>query len=117
MMSDFEEEIFEFLKVAFPRATIFPQHPVKFFGEQLFIDFYIPAMSLAVECQGEQHYSFTPHFHGDKEGFKASVARDNNKREWARKNNVFLLEIPFNDRPRSAGDLFNRISAGFRNAK
>jgi hypothetical protein len=112
MMSDFEEEIYEFLQMAFPRSTIFPQHPIKFFGSQMFIDFYLPTLNLAVECHGEQHYSFTAHFHGDKEGFEASKVRDANKREWARKNKVYLLEIPYHDRPKNAAELFTRVAEG-----
>jgi hypothetical protein len=115
MMSDFAEEIFDFLKQAFPRATIFPEHPIKVFGKQLFIDFYIPSLNLAVECQGEQHYNYTQHFHKDEDGYKDAVARDDMKREWARKSKVFLLEIPYNNRPRSAAELFKRISSGMAN--
>ena len=109
MSSNFEEHIAELLDEAFPRCTIFPQHLVKFEGDQLFIDFYIPSMNLAIECQGEQHYKFVPHFHRDEAGFKAYVERDNAKKRWARKNKVKLIEIAFDKVPETAAALFRLI--------
>ena len=82
MSSNFEDLIEELLEEAFPRCTVFPQYSVKFEGNQFFIDFFIPSMHLAIECQGEQHYKFVPHFHRD---------------------------IPFNQVPDTAAGLFNLI--------
>lgn len=109
MSSNFEDQIEELLDEAFPRCTIFPQHPVKFEGDQLFIDFYIPSMNLAIECQGEQHYKFVPHFHRDEAGFKAYLERDDVKRRWAKKNKVKLVEISYDSVPSSAASLFRLI--------
>lgn len=108
-MSNFEEVIEELLAEAFPRCKIFPQHPVQFRGIQLFIDFFIPSMNLAIECQGEQHYKYVPHFHGTKEEFKEHEVRDQAKRDWARKEKVTLVEIPYNRKPNTAAALFNFI--------
>jgi hypothetical protein len=109
MTSNFEETIEELLEEAFPRCTIFPQHPVKFEGDQLFIDFFIPSMNLAIECQGEQHYKFVPHFHGNEAGFTSYVSRDSVKKRWAQKNKVKLIEIPYNAVPETATELFHLI--------
>jgi hypothetical protein len=108
-MSDFEETIEVLLAEAFPRCLVRPQYPVKFNGDQLFIDFFIPSMNVAIECQGEQHYKFIPHFHKDKEGFAAHQARDAAKRVWASKNKVTLIEIPYNECPETPAGLFNFI--------
>jgi hypothetical protein len=108
-MSKFEENIGRLLGEAFPRATIFSQHSIKYEGEQLFVDFFIPSMNIAIECQGEQHYKFVPHFHKDDEGYKSHIKRDVAKRGWARKNKVTLVEIPFNDSPANASKLFRMV--------
>jgi hypothetical protein len=109
MPSNFEDDIEELLNEAFPRCTILPQYSVKFGGDQLFIDFFIPSMNLAIECQGEQHYKFVPHYHQSEEGFKSYLARDQAKRDWARKQKAILVEIPFNQKPTTAVELFHFI--------
>jgi hypothetical protein len=114
MTSNFEETIEGLLNAAFPRCTIFPQHPIKFEGDQLFIDFFIPSMNLAIECQGEQHYKLITHFHGNEEGFKAYTSRDEAKRRWAKKNKVILVEIPFDKVPRTATELFSVVYKGVK---
>ena len=108
-MSDFEDTIERLLEEAFPRCMVKPQYPVKFGGDQLFVDFFIPSMNVAIECQGEQHYKFVAHFHKDKDGFTAHQARDAMKKQWAMKNKVKLIEIPYTNYPKTAADLFNLI--------
>jgi hypothetical protein len=114
MASDFEDSIEELIEEAFPRCTVIPQHPVKFEGDQLFVDFFIPSMNLAIECHGEQHYKFVPHFHGNEEGFKSYVARDVQKRRWAKKNKITLVEVPYNQKPQTAAALFNLVYSGVK---
>jgi hypothetical protein len=108
-MSDFEEYIGDLLAEAFSQATIKPQFTVNYMNQLLFFDFYIPALNLLVECQGEQHYKYVPYFHGSKAEYKLHVQRDALKREWAKQQKITLYEIPFNKRPKSAAQLFNEI--------
>ena len=61
--------------------------------ERLFLDFYIPHLSLAFEFQGMQHDEFNKFFHGDKDGFERSKKRDGRKREWCDINNITLIEV------------------------
>ncbi len=66
-------------------------------GERLYIDFYIPSRRLAVEVHGEQHYKYTPHFHGHITAFMESKQRDLRKIEWCRVNGITLVTLPFSE--------------------
>jgi len=108
-VSDFEETIWAQLKEVFPNCKIVRQYYINYFGTALYFDFYLPAMNLLIECQGEQHYKYTQHFHGTKEAYRLSKQRDQLKREWVKINKVLLLEIKFDDVPKTSFSLFNRI--------
>lgn len=47
-------------------------------GKQV-IDFYLPKKKIAIECQGEQHFTIVEHF-GGKEEFKKTLERDGRKK-------------------------------------
>jgi very-short-patch-repair endonuclease len=108
-MSDFEDTIYGMLKQAFPRATIKQQYAVKFNGKVLLFDFYIPSYGVMIECQGEQHYKFVPHFHHNKAGFDDYVYRDQLKDQWCAKNDYTLIKIPYNQRPNSAEEVVSLL--------
>lgn len=62
-------------------------------GGRLEIDVYIPRLKIAVEVQGIQHYQYTPHFHGDADGFTRRLKFDEAKRSLCRKRGITLYEI------------------------
>ena len=62
-------------------------------GCGLSLDFFIPQLGIAIECQGRQHKEFNKFFHGDAEGFKKQQNRDKRKKEWCESNNIELIEI------------------------
>ena len=62
-------------------------------GEGLFLDFYLPQKSLAIEVHGRQHYEFNDFFHRDKKAFARQKANDRRKREWCEVNNIVLVVI------------------------
>jgi len=66
-------------------------------SNHLTLDFYIPNKYLAIECQGEQHYKFIPHFHKHIEGFMNSKKRDQRKHEWCQLNDILLVTLPYNE--------------------
>ena len=49
---------------------------------------------LLIEENGQQHYNPVSIF-GGEEGFKDTVERDNIKKEYCKKNNIQLLELPY----------------------
>ena len=62
---------------------------------RLSFDFYLPKQNTLIEYQGEQHYKESC-FKGHKHDLKKQQERDNIKREFAKKHNYNLIEIPYN---------------------
>lgn len=59
-------------------------------------DFYLPDYNLLIECQGIQHESWRKNWI-TKEDFEKQLEHDRRKREYAKKNNIDLLEIWYYD--------------------
>ena len=68
------------------------------------IDFFLPELRLAIECQGEQHYKYIQHFHGTKLGFLNAMKRDRNKKDWCDSNNIRLVELKYDGSDREWSD-------------
>jgi len=62
-------------------------------GGLLSYDFYIPKYNLLIEYQGIQHEKYIPGFHESYDDFLKQVEHDRRKREYAKINNIKLLEI------------------------
>lgn len=63
---------------------------------RLSFDFYLPNYNILVEFQGKQHYEPIEYFGGEK-SFKKQQINDQIKKEFAIKNNIKLIEIPYWD--------------------
>ena len=63
----------------------------------LYLDFYIPTISLAVEVHGQQHYEYSPFFHKSKADFLKSKARDEDKIEWCDLNGIQLITLKYSE--------------------
>lgn len=63
---------------------------------QLSYDFYLPEYNLLIEFQGEQHEHVKSYFGGIK-NFEKQQEHDRRKREYAKQNNINLLEIWYYD--------------------
>lgn len=66
-------------------------------GGNLSYDFYSPDYNLLIECQGKQHEQFCKGFHTTKEDFERQVEHDKRKKQYAKGNNIGLLEIWYYD--------------------
>ncbi len=59
-------------------------------------DFYLPNFNLLIEYNGEQHYKEKPDFfHKSPGSFDGQLKRDRIKKEYAEKNGIELLVIPY----------------------
>lgn len=56
-------------------------------------DFFLPNRNLIVEIHGEQHYTFNRFFFKNKLEFFRAQARDRDKKEWCRLNDITLIEL------------------------
>ena len=65
------------------------QKKFKWLGKKS-LDFYIPKINVAIECQGEQHYRPIDYF-GGKKNFLAQHKRDEDKKKLCDKNNITIL--------------------------
>jgi hypothetical protein len=76
----------------FPKAR--PSWLLTSDGNQLELDGFSSQLALAFEHQGSQHYEDVPHFHREKDSFKAQQTRDREKKELCRDNGIDLIEVP-----------------------
>ena len=56
------------------------------------LDFYLPDNSLAIECQGEQHFKPVKHF-GGYNNFIDTIIRDKRKNDLCRSNGIKILYV------------------------
>ncbi len=54
------------------------------------LDFYLPEYNIAIECQGEQHFTAIKHF-GGEEKLKDTIRRDLEKKKICEKNGIKIL--------------------------
>ena len=63
--------------------------------KNLELDCYNKELRIALEYNGQQHYTFTPHFHKNKKNFYSQVHRDDWKRKRCRELGIRLVEVPY----------------------
>lgn len=63
----------------------------------LYLDFFIPTINLAIEVHGQQHYDYNPFFHKSKADFLKSKARDEDKIDWCKLNNIKLITLKYSE--------------------
>jgi len=85
----------ELLRQMYPTQPVLEEVPIP--GERLFCDFYLPMRKVVIECHGQQHDVFTPHFHKTKAEFRVSQNRDRRKIEWCHMNNIRVAVLPYDE--------------------
>lgn len=93
--SKFQEQIKLFLKPHWSYCIVYEEFPV--YGTLLKVDILNATKKIAVEINGEQHYSYNKFFHGSIEGYANSLERDTIKLNWLEKNGYSLIEIKSSD--------------------
>jgi very-short-patch-repair endonuclease len=78
------------LEKMFPGFRIEAEYGI---GERLRLDFYIPDLKVAFEFNGTQHYTYTPAFHTDEDGYRESISRDARKQELCSQAGILLIVV------------------------
>ena len=78
-------------------------------------DFYLPDYSLLIEYQGIQHERYTKGLHFSQKDFEKQQEHDKRKREYAKNNNIKLLEIWYWDFDHIEEILITKLSNGVNN--
>ena len=63
--------------------------------KNLELDCFNQDLKIALEYNGQQHYTYTPHFHKSKKNFYSQVHRDDWKRKKCQEMGIRLIEIPY----------------------
>ena len=93
-----------------PGVVIFEE--VTLPGCGLYLDIFMPSISLAVEVHGRQHYEFVPFFHKTKADFLLARKRDRDKSEWCSLNNITLVSLPPDEEDKWKNLISSAISQG-----
>ena len=89
--SNFQHGIGQQLTKKYPHDVIFEEVIVP--GDGFILDFFIPSLSLVIECHGRQHTKHIKHFHKTKKEFHNQQDVDQKKRDWCELNGFKLIEI------------------------
>lgn len=82
----------------FPLSEILEEPPIRIFKKEIaYFDFLMPREKLCVEVQGQQHYTYSDFFHGNKRRFFKQIQKDNRKKEWAELNGFRFLALRFDE--------------------
>jgi hypothetical protein len=82
----------EFLKQYWQNDIVYEEFPV--YGTRMKVDIVNMTKKIAIEVQGNQHYSFNKHFHKNSRlKYLASLKRDVKKIEWLELNDFLVAEI------------------------
>jgi hypothetical protein len=93
-----------------PGVVIFEE--VTLPGCGLYLDIFLPSISLAVEVHGRQHYEFVPFFHKTKADFLLARKRDRDKLEWCNLNDITLVVLPYDGEDEWKNLISSAISLG-----
>ncbi len=89
--SKFQHSVYLILK------NYYPDILQEFKVNNRFIDFYIPSINTAIECDGEQHVNPDNYFNllAKKSGYKNAIESDIEKEIYCKKHGITLLRIPY----------------------
>ena len=90
-----EQNIVQVLKdnnIEFKKEYVFSNFPNRRY------DFYLPKINRLIEFDGPQHTEFKNHWYQTKEEFIEAQSRDQEKNNYALKNHIPLVRIPYTER-------------------
>ncbi len=96
--SKMHKETFFMLRKKFKLFKIHQEYSIVIYDEKnikhtLFLDFFLPELGYAIECQGKQHLEPNAFFDNSTESFEIRKKNDELKRKWCLMNEVQLIEF------------------------
>lgn len=67
------------------------------FYRDLFADFFIPALKLFIEVQGEQHFNYNSYYFSGPKSFAKAQERDRCKKQWFDLNKFDVVYLNYNE--------------------
>lgn len=108
-MSALSDSVHALIVEAFPFTRVLAEYYVEYKSQRLFVDFFLPSYSIAIEVHGQQHDKFVRHFHGDYDGWCNHKRRDQVKIAWAEAHGITLVVIRENELPKDKNELLDII--------
>lgn len=103
------EQALLLIKELYPALTTCEEIAIKVQpGTILYIDLYVPALELAIEIHGKQHFEYTPHYHKHKHRFGRSRLNDDLKKEWCELNKIRYVELKYDESREQWADKLRR---------
>lgn len=97
--SKYHAQAKQLLREMYPTVRFYEEVPVPINSEkELYLDFYIPSLEMAIEVHGEQHYYHCVRFHKTKLEFLRAQYNDKLKAEWCELNNIKLIILPYSEK-------------------
>jgi len=90
------DQLLGIVQEIFPNQKIILEHNIAAVGA-LFLDIYLPQLSLAFEFDGEQHFAYSQHFHGTPEAFRSYKKRDLLKTNKCTELGITLVRVRFDE--------------------
>jgi len=90
------DQLLSIVQLVFPNQKIILEHNIAQTGG-LFLDIYLPQLSVAFEYDGEQHFAYSKHFHGSQEAFRAAKKRDLTKTLRCQELGISLVRVRFDE--------------------
>lgn len=87
----------EILKELYGVIPIIEEFYIPGGDNKLYLDFFLPTLKIAIECQGQQHYTYIKFFHKNVNKFNESQLRDQDKINWCELNEITLYQLPYNE--------------------
>lgn len=81
------------IKEVIPNIYILQECVVKLPNKRFYLDIFLPAYSIVVEVDGDQHENFNPFFHVDKMAFAKQKMNDVAKENWCEANSLTLVRF------------------------
>lgn len=95
-MSKGAKQLLAIVQELFPHQRVELEYNVALKGG-LFIDIYLPGLKVGFEFDGQQHFEYCEHFHGNRDNFIKAKRRDAEKDDLCEQQDITLIRVAYNE--------------------